>query len=80
MPGDYVVCRSEFIESEREARQYYQQRLAGTRVVVCRGTPLTIVFAFGGNHVYTEGVRAQRLLPRQSSGGGCGLVFMKNGC
>lgn len=52
--GDYVVRQSRYIETEREARRYYQERLAGMRRVVCRGKEVTLFFERAATHVYIE--------------------------
>lgn len=52
--SDYVVWRSDIIESLREARRYYEERLAGMHVVKCHGRETTLFFQSDTNHTYTE--------------------------
>ena len=52
--GDYVVIRADLIQTEREARRYYENRLAGFHTLSCHGRTATVYFAKAGNHVYTE--------------------------
>jgi hypothetical protein len=72
MPGDYVVIRSELIENSREARRYYEERLAGLHVVKCHGREVALFFESAANHVYTEerrrDVNAVALVRRLKSG------------
>ena len=43
--GDYVVIRSELIADAREARRYYEERIAGRpHIVSCHGRPATLFF------------------------------------
>lgn len=56
MAGEYVVWKSKLIVTEREARQYYQQRLGGLRIVRCAGRDVTLFFDGAANHVYTIGL------------------------
>jgi hypothetical protein len=54
---DYVVIRSEYIADVREARRYYQERLAGRpHQVTCYGRPVVLFFDHGVNHAYTTDV------------------------
>jgi len=51
---DYVVIRSELVADGREARRYYEERLAGMHVVSCHGRNVTLFFERAANHVYTK--------------------------
>lgn len=53
MVHDYVVIRSDLILDSREARRYYEERLAGLHVVSCHGRDVTLFFEHAMNHVYT---------------------------
>jgi hypothetical protein len=52
--GHYNVIRADLIDTEREARSYYQDRLAGAHEVNCRGHRIVVFFEAAANHVYTE--------------------------
>lgn len=51
--GDYIVWRSELINSAEEARRYYQERLAGLHRVTCRGRLLTLFFERAAVHIFS---------------------------
>lgn len=53
MSGEYVVCRSELIETREEARQYYNERLAGAHPLACYGKRVSIYFPLGYSHFYS---------------------------
>lgn len=56
--ADYVVIRSELIADSREARRYYEERLAGMHVVFCKVKNVTLFFERAANHVYTVAVES----------------------
>ena len=54
--SEYNVCRATLIDTEREARRYYQDRFAGRggmRSISCYGRRVIVYFATGNNHAYT---------------------------
>lgn len=52
--GDYVVWKSTLIETEHEARRYYQERLAKVHDIDCYGVEVKVIFEAAATHVYTE--------------------------
>ena len=58
--SDYVVIRSDLIETVSEAWAYYRAKFVGEREILARGTPVAIQFPGEEIHLFTEKVDAAR--------------------
>lgn len=54
MAGEYVVIRSEVINTREEARVYYDERLSGAHPLVCYGKRVSVYFPLGYTHFYSQ--------------------------
>jgi hypothetical protein len=65
--ANYVVIRSELIETRQEAVDYYAARIAGRRVLSCHGKEVAILFPGDGAHLFSEEADGTDSIPKEDA-------------